>query len=64
MGAAHRYLEFPRRRNWISCDHPKPEHGRLISDGQVPHTPTVQQETMFVAGTPHRAFAIHGSMHS
>jgi hypothetical protein len=36
---------------------PKPEHGRLISDGQVPTHPQVQQETMFVASvaTPREA---------
>jgi hypothetical protein len=40
MGAAHSYLEFPRRRNRIPCDHPEPSTAGLISHGQVPHAPT------------------------
>ena len=40
MGAAHSYLEFPRRRDRIPCDPQNPSTAGLISDGQVPHAPT------------------------
>src|SRR4029079_13700578 len=55
MGAAHRYFEIPAPPQPDPLRSPRTRALGLISDGPVPHAPTGSQETIFVAGTPHRA---------